>query len=183
MFDKFKNYIDESPKKQNLYALVVFATLSILTICVNFIPTVNKAAQINSVIPTWLQLTSYITATLYIILCIICRVKKYGNTLRGIFFYQLPSILFFIIELGLLIANCPSAGSFFMDAFDAWTFLARPFSYLITPLIGMSEMYTKLMIELIFILISGYSYVGMKNDIAFKKKIAEKHELENRHRS
>ncbi len=178
MFNKIKCYINEKKSRQNIYMLIVASFLTIVTLLLYAIPSIRNVAQIKAKIPVSLQLASYTTILAYIIFCFVCRFKQYGNTLRAIFFYQLPAIIFFIIEMALTLANHPSSGGFFMHGFNAWTLLARPFSHLITPFVGMSEIYTKLLVYIIIVIISATCFTGMKKDIAFKEKIEEKHRFE-----
>lgn len=178
MFDRIKDYINQSQTRKNIFALCIFAVLTIINLLIGLIPAVRTASTTGSIIPTGLQVASYIVLALHIAICIFCRIKYCSNILRGIFFYQLPPILLFIIELGMRIGGSQSANGFVIKMFDLLTVYSRPFAYLITPFIGMSEIYTKLISHIVFILITYFAYSGIKKSIAFQEKLREKRELE-----
>lgn len=178
MLKDFCNYINESKKRKNIFVFCIFSVLTLINLLFGLIPAIRNVSVSGSVIPVALQLTSYFILVLHIAVCIFCRVKHYSNILRGIFFYQLPAVIFFIIELGMRIAGSSNAYSISLKLFDLWTVFSRTFAYLITPFIGMEEIYTKLIIHIVLILITATSYSGIKKSIAFKEKIAEKHAME-----
>lgn len=179
MIEKAKNYIQQSKKRKNIYALCIFLSLTIMHALLFFISPIFNASVTGTVIPIWLQIASYIIFAAHIFICIFCRVLHLSNTLRGIFFYQIPPILFFLIEMGMRIGGNAGTSSTALKLFDLWTVFSRPFSYLITPFIGMSEIYTKMICHIVFILITYLSYNGIKKSIAFQKKLEEMRELQN----
>ena len=177
MIEKAKNYIQQSKSRKNIYVLCIFVSLTIIHTLICFIPALNTASATGTIIPVWLQVVSYTVLTAHIFICMFCRVLHLSNTLRGIFFYQLPPILFFLIEMGMRIGGSAGTNSTSLKLFDLWTVFSRPFSYLITPLIGMSEIYTKMICHIFFILITYFAYNGIKKSIAFQKKLEEMREL------
>lgn len=177
MIEKAKNYIQQSKKRKNIYVLCVFLSLTIIQSLLCLIPALSTASAMGAVIPVWLQITSYTVLAAHLFICIYCRILHLSNTLRGIFFYQLPPIIFFLIEMGMRIGGSAGPDSTALKLFDLWTVFSRPFSYLITPLIGMSEIYTKMICHIFFILITYFAYNGIKKSIAFQKKLEEMREF------
>jgi len=179
MIQKLKDYIHESKTRKNIYVFCIFILLTGTNLLLGLFPSIRFVSATGTVIPVGLQIASYIILALHITVCVFCRINYCSDTLRGIFFYQLPPILLFVIELGLRIAGSNSANGIILKLFDLLTVYSRPFSHLITPFIGMSEIYTKLISHIIFIFITYFAYNGIKKSIAFKEKIKEKHEMEN----
>lgn len=179
MLQRIKSYIHETKKRKNIYVLSIFLGLTCITLLLGLIPTVREVAATGSIIPVGLQITSYIVFALHLTVCIFCRINHLSDTLRGIFFYQFPPIILFVIEIGLRIGESTSKNGLALKLFDLWTVYSRPISYLITPFVGMGEIYTKLIAHIILIMITYLSYSGIKKSIAFQEKLREKHEFEN----
>ena len=178
MLQRLKDYIHETKKRKSIYVLSIFLALTSITALTSLIPVIRQVSVTGSIIPVGLQITSYILFALHIALCIFCRINHLSDTLRGIFFYQLPPVIFFIIELGLRIGESSSKNGAALKLFDLWTVYSRPISYLITPFVGMGEIYTKLISHIFLIMITYLSYSGIKKSIAFQEKLREKREFE-----
>jgi len=182
MLKKLTNIIHSSKKNKNIFVFSVFALLCTLHVIIGLIPAVREVSVTGTTIPVGLQVTSYIILAAHMTVCLICRIKHWSDILRAIFFYQLPAIIFFVIELGLRIGESTSASGIFLRIFDIWTVYSRTYSYLLTPFVGMGEIYTKLISHIVFMMITYLSYSGIKKSIAFKKKLSEKREMENNSR-
>ena len=96
----------------------------------------------------------------------------------GAFFFGLLGMFFFTVSLGMKFAGGQEAGGFFANAFDWFTVFVRPVSYLLKPLIGMSEFYCKAILFGLFTVFSGYMASNIKRRRKFYAEAEQRRAME-----
>lgn len=114
----------------------------------------------------------------HIALCIVLRVKRQGNLLRGLLLYQLLGIFFFVLHFILLLLGMAGAFPAAENVFLWWTLPYQPLASLLAPVLGVSLKLRLAILYTVLVILTGKSFLGIRKDIAFERKIAEKHALE-----
>lgn len=172
MFKIRRFNIKDKNTQQILLITIILAIANILIIRIfnlenfSFLSTPYKFSIIFSL--------AYFAA--YIILCIFLRLKRKENILKGIFYYQvIGAVSFLILFIGLLAGH---EIKFFSNIFTWWSLPLEPVSLKVSLNGFLPIRFIRAIVYLIYTLVSGNSYIQIKKDIAFEKKIAEKKAME-----
>lgn len=125
-----------------------------------------------------LRITGFTVSAIWLAAIVAGRLKKAESILRGLFFYGLLGILFFAIALIAKLAAGQQAGFAVQSVFDWFSVAQRPLAYVMQPLIGMSEFYSKGIIFGLLTVSSGIAARSVLNQKQFEKKMAEKERFE-----
>lgn len=131
--------------KKNKYAVMAgfAAALVLMLFAVVYITGVYKFIGESEIIPIKLQIIGFTAVASEFGFIILARVKKFENPLKGYFIFKLLGVVAFIICFAMKIVGAEADNSFFFYIFDLWTVMLRPLSFLIAPVIGVSEFFRK----------------------------------------
>lgn len=158
---------------------VLFFTLAALLIhgALSLYFVIRGDASADAFIGLPLRISGAAVCVLAVAAVIVLSALGKDRPCMGIFFFGLSGMLFFVISLGMKFAGGQEAGGVFAMTFDWFTVFVRPLSFLLAPLIGMSEFYRKAILFGLYTAFAGYMASNIKRRRRFYAEMRERREM------
>ncbi len=175
----FKNLIKSEDKKSRLIKTgLMTAALLVINAFISIPFAVTGQLADGTPIGLALRIVGFAVSALWFVAVIVARFLKFETFLRGIFFFGLLGAFFFLIAWIAKLSSGPSAGDGFQIIFDWFSVGQRPPVYILQPLIGMTEFYSKAIVFGILTVEAGIAARSLIRQKDFEEKMLEKEKIQ-----